>query len=148
MVVGLNIEPEIVIFGSNPVVNINGFMYVNPRLIIKSNGPGRATVTHIAVGRDDRVQESSTDLRSLLGAIVAVGGNYGDWVNFVRICGAEHLIAGEVAMNPVPVAGRKYDRDKSQIDMEMNADNPRTSMNCATSHQPIRKSLQVPITLG
>lgn len=124
VVVGLNLQPEIVIFGTNPAVAINSFMYVNPRLIVKSNGAGRATVTHIAPGRDDRVQECSSDMKSLLGAITAVGGNYGDWVNFVRICGVDKLIAAEVAMNPVPVAGRKYNRDGSSIDLEMSSDKP------------------------
>lgn len=120
IVVGLYMEPEIIIFGANPNVTVSGFMYVNPRLIIRSQGPGRLTVTHIAAGRDDRVQESATDLKSLLGAIAAVGGNYGDWVNFLRLCGSEHLIPTEVTMNPVPVAGRKYSRDG--FDMELSAD--------------------------
>lgn len=124
VVVGLNMEPEIVIFGANPAVNINSFVYVNPRLIIKGQGPGRAVVTHIASGRDDRVQECNADLKSLLNGIAAVEGNYGDWVNFVRICGAESLIAPEVAMNPVPVAGRRYNRDGSPFNLDMSSDKP------------------------
>ncbi len=124
VVVGLNMQPEIVIFGMNPVVAINGFVYANPRMIVKNQGPGRAVVTHIAAGRDDRVQECGTDLKSLLGAITAVGGNYGDWVNFVRICGAEGLIPMEVSMNPVPVAGRKYSRDGANIDSESSSNKP------------------------
>ena len=124
VVVGLNMEPEIVIFGTNPAVTINSFVYVNPRMIVKGNGPGRASITHIAAGRDDRVQECNADLKSLLNGISAVGGNYGDWVNFVRICGAEALITPEVAMNPVPVAGRRYNRNGSPIDLEMSSDKP------------------------
>ena len=124
VVVGLNMSPEIVIFGTNPTVIINDFMYVNPRMIIKSQGPGRANITHIASGKDDRVHECSADLRGLLEGITAVGGNYGDWVNFVRICGAENLMPCEVAMNPVPVAGRKYNRDGSPVDLEMSSDKP------------------------
>lgn len=120
IVVGLYQQPEIVIFGTNPNVAVSGFMYVNPRLIIRSHGPGRVTITHIAAGRDDRVQECGADLKGMLNAIAAVGGNYGDWVNFLRICGAERLFAADVAMNPVPVAGRKYSRDG--FDMELSSD--------------------------
>ncbi len=48
VVVGLNVTPEIVLFGANPPVTIKEFVNVNPRMIIKSNGPGQATITHLA----------------------------------------------------------------------------------------------------
>jgi hypothetical protein len=115
-------RPEIVLFGVNPEVTIRGFLNVNKNLIIKNSGPGRATITLISAGRDNRVHECATDLKSLLAGLAEVGANYGDWVNFVRLCGAEKLIPCEVAMNPMPLAGRKYDRDGANIDSDTNAE--------------------------
>ncbi len=45
-------------------------------------------------------------------------------MNFVRVCGAEGMLPCEVAMNPMPVAGRRYNRDGASIDSEMSADKP------------------------
>ncbi|MCC6508860.1 MAG: HEAT repeat domain-containing protein [Pirellulaceae bacterium] len=109
--VGLSTIPEVVIFGQNPPVNIDAFMYVNPRLMIRGQGIGRVSISHIVPGRDDRTAESTADLKSILRGISEVGGGFGDWVNFVRLCGADKLIPAEVAMNPVPLSGRKYNRD-------------------------------------
>jgi len=111
VVVGLNKTPEIVIFGVNPPVNFSAFVYVNPRLMLRKAPGGRIAVSHIVPGRDDRLAECSADLRSLLAAIAEVGGNYGDWVNFVRVCGVDKHIAAAVAINPVPDSGRTFHRD-------------------------------------
>lgn len=114
VVVGLTLTPEIVIFGPNPAVQIQAFSYVNPRLMLRTTTGGRISVSHIVPGRDDRIVECSADLKSVLGAMAEVGCNYGDWVNFVRLCGVEKHIAAEVAMNPVPTSGRKFNRDGTQ----------------------------------
>lgn len=111
VVVGLHKTPEIVIFGPNPNVSIKGFLYVNPRMLIRSLPGGRASISHIVPGKDDRLVECASTLRGLLTGLSEVGAGYGDWVHFVRVCGVEQLIPAEVAINPVPSGGRKYDRD-------------------------------------
>lgn len=111
VVVGLHKSPEVVIFGPNPAVHFTAFMYVNPRLMLRNTAGGRIAVSHLVPGREDRITECDSDLRSILAAIAEVGGGYGDWVNFIRICGVEKYMASEVAINPVPTGGRKYDRD-------------------------------------
>ena len=110
VVVGLTTTPEIVIFGRNPQVHFNAFVYVNPRLMLRNVPGGRIAVSHLAPGRDDRMTECASDLRSVLAAIAEVGGGYGDWVNFVRLCGVDKSIDAKVAINPVPTSGRKFNR--------------------------------------
>lgn len=114
VVVGLHKVPEIVIYGQNPSVNFTAFTYVNPRLMLRKTAGGRITVSHLVPGREDRITECDSDLRSILAAIAEVGGCYGDWVNFIRVCGAEKYIDADVAINPVPSGGRKYERDSDK----------------------------------
>lgn len=109
--VGLATVPEIVIFGPNPQVHFTAFVYVNPRMMLRNVPGGRISVSHLVPGREDRITECATDLRSVLTAIAEVGGSYGDWVNFVRVAGVEKHIDSRVVINPVPVSGRKFDRD-------------------------------------
>lgn len=109
--VNLSTTPEIVMFGANPLVHFTAFVYVNPRLMLRNVSGGRMSVSHLVPGRDDRITECATDLRSVLTAIAEVGGSYGDWVNFVRVCGLEKHIDAKVAINPVPTSGRKFNRD-------------------------------------
>ncbi|GAB5404649.1 MAG: flagellar basal body P-ring protein FlgI [Aureliella sp.] len=111
--VSLTKVPEIVIFGSSPPVVIPNAIEVNPRLHVKGNDDGTYTVTNQLPGRDRRVATAAPDLRSLLTSIAGVGGNYGDWVSFVRILSQNSYIAEPVAFNPVPTAGREYARRES-----------------------------------
>ncbi|MGN6544397.1 MAG: HEAT repeat domain-containing protein [Aureliella sp.] len=137
VVVGLHKIPEVVIFGSNPTVHFTAFMYVNPRLMLRNTSAGRISVSHIVPGRDDRLAECDSDLRSILTAIAEVGGCYGDWVNFVRICGAEKYIDSEVAINPVPSGGRKYDRDGGKY--PSGKDEPQGVVNDVPAEPPVNE---------
>lgn len=115
--VSLSKTPEIAIFGANPPVRLPAFLYVNPRLMLRSLPGGRVSVSLFAPGQEDKFVEVDSDLRSLLAAISDVGGSYGDWVSFISKCQRDGLVQASVAINPIPDAGRIYRRD-SQTDME------------------------------
>ncbi len=108
--VSLEQKPEIVIFGKPPILNLPTVMHVNPRIMLKSEELGMVTVSHFAPGEEDRILQCTPDLPSLLTAISDVGGNYGDWVSFTRECSELGYLSEPMAMNPVPTAGREYDR--------------------------------------
>ncbi len=110
--VSLEKYPEVVIFGNIPRVNLREFEYINPRILIKATENNTVTISHFAPNEDDRVVQCQSDLRSVLMGIAEVGGNYGDWVSFLRECSEKHYIAEPVKINPVPSAGRVYDREK------------------------------------
>jgi hypothetical protein len=112
--VSLEQLPEIVIFGNTPQLALPSFMYINPRIVLKVEGPGMVKLSHFAPNEEDRVAQCKADLPSLLAAIADVGGSYGDWVSFIRECSAKGYLTEPIAMNPVPASGRVYDRASKQ----------------------------------
>lgn len=113
--VSLSKTPEVVIFGDNPQLYMPPFHYVNPSMIVSPNPNGGITINRIESGAEDQVIETTSDLRSALHAIAQAGGTYGDWVRFVRECHENGYYAEPFAMNPVPQAGRTYDRESTQM---------------------------------
>jgi hypothetical protein len=111
--VSLTRKPEVVIFGPNPELTLPEFHYVNKRMMIQPRGDSKFTISHFRPGQDDQVVEVPNDLRSVLQGIADIGGGYGDWVSFLRECREAGYLLESVAINPVPTAGRVYDRDKS-----------------------------------
>ncbi len=63
------------------------------------------TVSRFAPDEDDRIARGTTELPSILTAIVEVGGGYGDWVSFIRECSEQGYLTEPIAMNPVPQPG-------------------------------------------
>lgn len=112
--VSLEQRPEIVIFGDTPVLTLPPFLYVNPRIVMKPDGEGMVTISHFAPDQEDRITQCKPDLASLLAGISSVGGSYGDWVSFVRESSEKGFLAEPFALNPVPTAGRVFDRRTKQ----------------------------------
>lgn len=110
VVVSLSQVPEVVIFGNNPAMSLPAFVYVTPRLMISAAADGRLLVSHFEAGKDDRQVQCDSDLMSLLEAISEVGGTYGNWVSFVRESSSQGYLSTPVAINPIPQAGRTFDR--------------------------------------
>ncbi len=112
--ISLEQRPEIVIFGETPQLTLPPFHNINPRIILKRENENTVTISHFAPNEEDRVTQCKTDLPSLLAAISSVGGNYGDWVSFIRECSEKGYMTEPLAMNPVPSAGRVFDRTTKQ----------------------------------
>lgn len=111
VVVSLHQTPEVAIFGANPQLTLPAFLYVTPRMIIRSDGPDAVTVSRFVPDREDRLVQAQTDLRSVLNAISEVGGSYGDWVSFLRQCSEQGYLTEPLAINPIPQSGRTYHRE-------------------------------------
>lgn len=108
--VSLSERSEVIIFGPNPIMSLPAFHYINPSLIIQPNGLQGATISRIEKGKDDIVVETSNDLRSILSGIAEAKGTYGDWVSFLRVCSQSGYLTEPFAINPIPMAGRAYNR--------------------------------------
>jgi uncharacterized Zn ribbon protein len=108
--VSLTQVPEIVVFGGNPSLHIPTFQYVNPRMLVARDSSGSLTISHFSSGEEDQVATCQSDLRSALQTIADVGGTFGDCVCFVRECHKNGYFMEPFAMNPIPVAGRTYQR--------------------------------------
>ncbi len=112
--ISLEQRPEIVIFGEPPALTLPPFIQINPRIVLKSVSKDAATISHFAPDEEDRVTQCKTDLPSLLAALSSVGGNYGDWVSFTRECSVKGYMSEPLEMNPIPSAGRAFDRTTKQ----------------------------------
>ncbi len=115
VVVSLTQTPEVVIFGDNPPLTLPSFVYVTPKLLIKTQSDGKLTINHFEPGQDDRQVQVNSDLRSLLEGIAEVGGTYGNWVSFVRDASSKGYLSVPLAMNPIPQAGRTFDRSQEPV---------------------------------
>ncbi len=113
--VSLSQVPEIVIFGDNPPLQLPSFEYVTPKMMINTQPDGKVTVSHFEAGKDDRQVHTTADLRSLLTAISEVGGTYGNWVSFIREASQKGYLAEPIALNPIPEAGRRYEREQETM---------------------------------
>ncbi len=114
--VSLSERSEVIIFGPNPILSLPAFHYINPNLIIQPNGLHGATISRIQKGKDDIVIETSTDLRSILSSIAEANGSYGDWISFLRVCSQSGHLTEPFVINPIPTAGRAYNR-QAEIDV-------------------------------
>ncbi|MEO8270664.1 MAG: HEAT repeat domain-containing protein, partial [Aureliella sp.] len=112
VVVSLTQTPEVVIFGDNPLLKLPAFEYVTPKLMINTGSDGRLTISHFEAGEEDRQVQVDSDLLSLLEGIAEVGGTYGNWVSFVREASSKGYLSTPLAMNPIPQAGRAFDRSQ------------------------------------
>ncbi|MCA9127295.1 MAG: flagellar basal body P-ring protein FlgI [Planctomycetales bacterium] len=112
--VSLSQIPEIVIFGSNPSLVLPEIEYVNPRMLVRTEGPGVVSINHFEPGQEDRIVQAAPDLRAMLVGIAEAGGTYGDWVSFIRLCREKAYLAEPVAVNPIPEAGQVYHREQGQ----------------------------------
>ncbi|MCA9131947.1 MAG: flagellar basal body P-ring protein FlgI [Planctomycetales bacterium] len=108
--ISLSQTPEVVLFGDNPRLSLPTFAYITPAMMINKEANGGLTITHFKPGQEDRAVQTSADLRSILIGIAEVGGTYGNWVSFIRECSQKGYLLEPIAMNPIPTAGRIYQR--------------------------------------
>ncbi len=111
VVVSLSELPEIVLFGDCPQLTLPSFVYVTPNIMLKTQPDGTLRISRFEAGKDDREAQATSDLRSILVGIMEVGGTYGNWVSFIREASQKGYMIEPLALNPVPTAGRTFNRE-------------------------------------
>jgi hypothetical protein len=114
--VSLEQQKEIVIFGNNSPIDLNLELTPSPTLKISPLSGGLLRIAKTQL--DGEVLQSiiSNDLDSFLRALASVNASYDDAVHSLDELGVGKHLAGHVAMNPRPRAGRIYQRDTSEQD--------------------------------
>ena len=110
MAISLTQITEIVIFGEMPQLHLPAFEYITPKMMVQPLSDGSLRISHFQAGQEDRQVRTASDLRSVLEGIAEVGGTYGNWVSFIRHSSEKGYLTEPIAMNPVPQAGRTFDR--------------------------------------
>ncbi len=111
--VSLEEIPEIAIFGVNPPLNIPAYLEINPRIVIRPDGPGMLRMVHFQPDGDDYAQVCKADLVSVLDTLQQVGGTYNDMIHFIDDASRNGTLLVPVGMNPRPKQGRVHHRNGS-----------------------------------
>ena len=115
--VSMERRPEIILFGSNPELKITRQLEPTPSLRITPMPSGLIRVAKRALNGEILQTIITADFNSLVKAMVAVQGNYGDIVHSldaIQQCGG---CSAQVALHPLPRTGRLYGQ-KTEIDQE------------------------------
>ncbi len=105
-------RPEVVVFGNDVRVNMQGFVFAGKQIVVKGLDDGRVKVSRFTPGQDDQVEICSPKLDELIRAIVKLGGGYADVLEAVRTAKAREYIDARVVIDAVPRPGREYFRDE------------------------------------
>lgn len=111
-------RPEIVLFGQRQPIEPPAFLFAGKSIMIKGLKDGRLKLTRFATGdKEDRVETCSADVDSMIRAIVALGGGYGEIVQAIQEARRGGYLQSRVAVNALARPGRTYYRDRA-IDEE------------------------------
>jgi hypothetical protein len=112
-IVSLEERKELVVFGSNALIDLSQEISPTPSLSIVPLPGGLVRVAKRQ--GDGEVLQSivSNDLQSLIRAMPTVEANYNDLVHMMDHLGSSKSLGIPIAMNPRPRAGRVYQRDAS-----------------------------------
>jgi len=80
------------------------------RIMITSSGGNEAVVSKFAVDEADQKRVVSTQVDSVIRAVVELGGTYPDVVQALQELEADGALGGRFEVNTVPEAGRTYKR--------------------------------------
>ncbi len=130
--VSLSLEPEVAVFGGSIPVNLTSYYEVNPRLTMR-NDNGLIRFAHFRPGEDDAISLAEPNLRSVLQAFYDVKATYSDVIIFLDKAEQEGWISAAVEFNPLPVAGRKYNRIAGTS--ETNSETPEVGSEVSTKSQ-------------
>ncbi len=123
--VSLQEQPEIVIFGAPPELQLSAPIEINRHLLITPTPSGEIRLTRFTTSgepldsddleswedNDIRI-ECRRDLLDVLLGIQRLGGTYSDMVLLLDQLGRSDGLSTPIAINPRPTAGRVYDRSK------------------------------------
>lgn len=127
VVVSLREQPEVVLFGEPGRLNLSGVLMGPNALMIKpaADDAGEVEVIRFAPGEDDRRMTVDAAVDSVIEAIAAVGGGYGDVVAMLRIAKEEDALTDQLAIDPLPRPMRVYHRDEENaLDSDVAEEDP------------------------
>ena len=115
--VSLEEYPEIAVFGENPILQIPATVTMPSGVTLESDGIVNARVRRTNSQGVNQMSIVPSDLRSILFAIDELGGTYNDMVQLLDEASTSGWLPYDLALNPRPHAGRKFERE-SKLDLD------------------------------
>ena len=126
-------RPEIVVYGQGQTVDVTGFFYAGPSIMVRRLDDQRLKITRFISGQPDQVETCSDKLGSLIGGVVNVGGGYSELLQGLQEAKKKGFIKSRVLVGARPKRGRTYFR---LDDQQRGSDSPSLSGIDAASPVP------------
>jgi hypothetical protein len=108
---------EVILFGSNPTLTLTKSLEPTPYLRITPMPSGLIRVTKRTLSGEVLQTIITSDFVSLVKAMIAVQGNYGDMVHTLDAIEQTGGCSAPIALHPLPRTGRLYGQ-KTEVDAE------------------------------
>ncbi len=106
-------RPEIVIFGPGQRISLPASLEAGKSIVINGREGDQVTVSCFAVGEADQKRVVSTQVEDILRAIVDLGGNYPDAVQFLQQAKNARVLACRLEVDALPNPNRRYEQTKA-----------------------------------
>lgn len=103
-------RPELVMFGSDQRLMTPLVLDAGPKILVKSTGDDKLSISRYSVGEPDQKKEVGTDIEAVIRAIVDLGGTYPDVVQFLQQAKQSRCLQSRLEVEALPQAGRLYTR--------------------------------------
>lgn len=105
-------RPEIVMFGQGLRLTLPVSLEAGKSIVVNGREGDQVTVSKFAVGEPDQKRVVSNQVEEILRAIVDLGGNYPDAVQFLQQAKTNHVLACRLEVDALPNPDRRYDHSK------------------------------------
>lgn len=106
--VSMERRPEVVVFGSSPEIHLTKTLEPTPSLRISPMSSGLVRVAKRTISGEVLQSIHTADLVSILKAMPAIEGNYGDVVHLLDALEQSKSCSVAIAMHPLPRTSRLY----------------------------------------
>lgn len=115
--VSMERRPEVVVFGANPEIHLTKTLEPTPLLRISPMSSGLVRVAKRTLSGEVLQSIHTADLVSILKAMPAVEGNYGDVVHLLDALEQSKSCSVPIALHPLPRTSRLYGKSDEAIEM-------------------------------
>lgn len=126
-------RPEIVVYGQRQTLDVTGFFYAGPSIMVRRLDDQRLKITRFISGQPDQVETCADELGSLIAGVVNVGGGYSELLQGLQEAKNKGFIKARILVGARPKRGRTYFRLE---DRQSGQDSPSLSSIDADSPLP------------
>jgi HEAT repeat protein len=105
---------EVVVFGTGQRLQMPISVDAGKSIVVNGKEGDEVIVSRFAVGQPDQKRVVSTQVDEVIRAIVELGGNYPDVVQFLQQAKAGRSLTSRLEVDALPNSERRYDRARSE----------------------------------
>ena len=106
---------EVVMFGPGQQLSLPVSLEAGKSIVVNGREGDQVTVSRFAVGEADQKRVVSTHVEDVIRAIVDLGGNYPDVVQFLQQAKASHKLSCRLEVDALPNPDRRYEHPNAEV---------------------------------